>query len=442
MWIAVTIVLMAGCGRKTVEMQPAVISGNSMGAALAGEHRQADCPRCRYHLVFDAAQRPGSGMVICPMCGDDSIAWSQTEPSGGTRCWMDTERRAPARWDVIGCVAPEGTPGGSGTSDRAREGNSNQQKLLVKRVAGLPGEQVSFRDGDLYVDDRICRKSLYDQQKVWLPVFDMRFVGGPEKLRGRLAVVEEAGRVEGWDFSESLIRFSPGVKPDAAGWSTVEYRHEPGFPRAPRFELPNLVLDEYSYNQGISSAMHPVFDLAIEMTVAADPDAEFGFRFLFPGSRIISADFLVGETGRSVVVRENELVLVERPVAWDGDWVGLTVSVIDAQVCVAVNGTVVFSMPCDPFQPDLEVGELPQRQLLLRARGGGMKIADFRIWRDAYLAWDHDFDAPAEADRKVSIPAGCYFLLGDNLPVSRDSRHWNPGPVPADHVLGQVFREK
>ena len=42
-----------------------------------------------------------------------------------------------------------------------------------------------------------------------------------------------------------------------------------------------------------------------------------------------------------------------------------------------------------------------------------------------------------ESIRPINVPHGHYYVLGDNRPVSNDSRHW--GLVPDDHITGRVW---
>ena len=70
-------------------------------------------------------------------------------------------------------------------------------------------------------------------------------------------------------------------------------------------------------------------------------------------------------------------------------------------------------------------------------RGGALEVNDLRIYRDIYytssLANTPRHSQGMSTDVKLDTDE--YFVLGDNSPVSNDSRFWNEGPV----VRGSMF---
>jgi hypothetical protein len=76
--------------------------------------------------------------------------------------------------------------------------------------------------------------------------------------------------------------------------------------------------------------------------------------------------------------------------------------------------------------------------MAIGAAGIGLQIEGLRVWRDVYyldpqgLSRRWEVQAPLGADE--------FALLGDNQPVSIDSRQWDPPAVGRRAVSGRVYR--
>lgn len=141
---------------KTFEAEAFVIPTGSMAPTLMGRHKDVECSQCNYRFQtsaseeIDAANNRRSGLRVvagvCPQCGfvlyfgdekpglkNDKIAPSFT----GDRILvskMTFDHREPARWDVSVFRSP-GDP----------------KINFIKRVVGLPNENLRVQYGDLFV---------------------------------------------------------------------------------------------------------------------------------------------------------------------------------------------------------------------------------------------------------------------------------------------------
>jgi len=74
--------------------------------------------------------------------------------------------------------------------------------------------------------------------------------------------------------------------------------------------------------------------------------------------------------------------------------------------------------------------------------GDRLKVLDGRVYRNGKLA-EEPFIKPCDPGggcnfpREITIPAGQYFMMGDNRGSSDDSRFW--GPIPNDWIIGGAF---
>jgi signal peptidase I len=133
------------------------IDGASMAPALCGAHLVVTCSDCGISFRCDAEHLPADGKLVCPNCGLREIDAGAFPVSAGDTVLVDRwplVGRGPRRGDVVAYSDP--IAGG----------------LAAKRVAGLPGERLSIRGGDLYANGQIVRKSLAAFRQVAILVHD------------------------------------------------------------------------------------------------------------------------------------------------------------------------------------------------------------------------------------------------------------------------------
>jgi signal peptidase I len=152
-----------------------VISTGSMAPHLLGFHKCVECPTCRYPFRFGVAYdtdgtgdhaaaleaSPDRQVAQCPNCGQAGIDLLAVPRNHGDQLLVfkpafDLQR--PQRWEVVVFRNPH-----------------NPLEAYVKRVVGLPGEQIQIIDGDLYADGSLCRKSWDEQCQLRIPVHVHRY---------------------------------------------------------------------------------------------------------------------------------------------------------------------------------------------------------------------------------------------------------------------------
>jgi len=391
------------------------IAGGSMGERLAGEHCRMVCEDCGQSFLCGLSPLPLHTRVICPNCGyaDNEIA--SAKKALGRRIFIDRASlmfRPPRRWEIIVLRNPV-----------------QADKIAVKRVIALPEETVHIAHGDIYINGRIARKSLEEQRAIALLVYDANH---PSRTSGSCWKSEKLP--SRWRSKAGHFVYSPGALDEPPDW--LSYHHSAGRSE-PQAAAP--ITDLSAYNQAAprrEEDVHAVTDLLLSFRFkfsdrrgtlfvrVDDGESLFETRLRFDKGvcELRRTNKLVGAETTAELTRQAGLQLVE-------------VSLFDRQYLLAINGKIVFALPRLTSGRDVRPAKTP---FAIGAQGNEVEIEDLKIFRDVYY-----YNSPPNSNGKDSVCLGPqeYFLLGDNCPISEDSRSWpNGGAVSARLLLGRLLK--
>lgn len=490
---------------RAFEVEGYMISTGSMAPALYGYHKRVVCPTCgeafTRGVAFDGSGafagdeddlQGGGKHAVCPNCGQGAISVDDVPRNHGDQLLVlkhAYELRPPKRWEVIVFRNP-----------------NHPVEAFVKRVAGLPGERVQVRDGDVYANGEICRKPLETQRAMRIAVFeaDRAPVGHKEwKPRwegdaGWTAETTAGGRTfafrppaagsgagddeefswlayhhrlrsggshetavpvrnvpEGFEVSDSPfvepVRFEPSPDDPFSGvlvavgavdddwerrlrdlWSDRAY--QAAVTKLVERSRESPITDGYAYNRSLGLTPNPVRDLMVEFALRVSEGGRFAVEMSDGRDRFrLVADAAAGTLSLVRAATGEELRSAALPAGLlEGDGATVEMSVMDRQVLVAVDGREPFAAWTYDEPVGGGKGIVGVR---LGATGAGAEVRSLVLYRDVHYT-------RGKARNGVDVPYGLedeYFVLGDNSPVSLDSRSWPDGAVPAKLLLGKPF---
>ena len=297
-----------------------------------------------------------------------------------------------------------------------------------------PGNRSGSRAGDIFVDGKIVRKSLPEIRAMRMLVHDSRFPASGCQTFSALAVSIRTRAIptaaSGWSRKTGQFAHSQPRRDARPRADWLVYRHwDPAHGRY------GPVRDFYGYNGGDLGADNEVADLGIEARLCVSEAVDVISVALRSGSDQFVVRIPVGRRGSIELLRNNQRQPLSNccnPFEEMGLWptiVTLEAAVVDRRVQVAIDGRLLF----DPFDYDdpLTAGSASESPVALGVRGGAVEVDDLRIYRDIYYT-SSLANTPRHSHGMVDgrqVGSDEYFVLGDNSPVSNDSRFWNEGPV-------------
>jgi signal peptidase I len=309
--------------------------------------------------------------------------------------------RDPLRWEVVVFRHP---------LERSMD--------MVKRLVGMPGEELEIRGGDVWVRPdggdawRIPERSRAVQQETW-----KRVPSGPASWTSKQGA---------WSASASeLVARQPGRALFRDG-EPIRDEYLDGYPEAVRDALgtrsrggKNLVGDlRLSCEVRVEASCA---ELALVLT-----EGRRVYRFTLPGPAGAES------TGTGAI----ELVTPEpanggaphrveaaggAPRLRAGRWTRVAAQNLDDRLSLEIDGEIVAELDITPAANS-------SATLALEVAGGGATFGELTVSRDIFYVSEDVHTS------SVAIPAGYYLMLGDNTQDSADSRDWRstsfewPGP--------------
>jgi len=416
-WVlAIGLVVRTWCVQGLVV--PFQVTSGSMAETLLGPHRRIVCPDCGFAFACGSDQRLPGARAACSNCGHGDITLDQWPELAGDRLMVDKASfrlRGPRRFEVVAFRDPQ-----------------RESHIAVKRVVGLPGESIQIRDGDIYVGGEIVRKTLAQQRAMAVLVHDTGF---PPRLDPGTPARWQAERSDShWLVQDGC--FSHPEVPGEAGMDWLGYVHRRRIPGAGKRTEEGPITNQCSCNQG-SPGRGENFEPATDLMLA--------FRVVRTGRRGELAvrigdgreEFEVwidSEDGRCRVFRNGAPTRFEQrdSAAIGLDAARVEVSTFDRQLLVALGGRPAVVML---YQRSDQPRRRESRPVAIGCQGLGIEVHDVQVYRDVYYTDPGGGHGRWGLDSPVQLAGDGYFVLGDNSPISEDSRTWPQGPALSGGLL-------
>jgi signal peptidase I len=390
--------------------------------------------------------------VDCPNCGHSTRAFSSPydnaddEPNApmkmsGDRLLVDKNvysLRSPRRWEPAVFRCP-----------------SDLTKPYVKRVVGLPGEQIQVFDGDVYINGRLTRKTLGECRETCIPIFDMNFVPKDDGWAKRWSVDRQPAEA-GAPHNEAALNLS-GAELRLDGASSTHhpvwavYTHH-RYDDATHMEVEEVIRDGFVYNgdsaeRGWKPETRPsavaVHDLLLSFEVVILSGSGSLQCRMTDGQDVVIAGCPAGATQAEAELRhEGKFDVVrggKRKPLEAGKKYRVEMAFVDRRVSFAIDGAEPFAAYDLNSCTDRKELIAP---LAIGAQGINIAVRDLKISRDIF----YRSSGRNGVDSPVQLGADEYFMLGDNSANSEDSRAWYllerpnwSGGVPERNFLGKPF---
>ncbi len=436
----VVLTLSVGCKKykppkmsTSKNVRKGAIVGSSMAPCLAGKHYQCKCSDCGNTFRCDIEQADEREFLVCPNCGFGKIdrhnpAYCKPMPEQAVEITL--EGPPPQRWQMV-------------VFSMLRMADP-VSKTGIKRVVGMPGEVITFHDGNVFANGTLLQKPIDIQKKVRVPVYDSNFYSD----RFKRWVGFEGAK---WNCDSKRIGPVGSTKGELV-WAT--YQQHRCYATKKDADKVVSIEDNYGFNQSLTRDLHSVDEIFLEADVEYSASSIVGLRYR---RQSVDYEFQIDIAKKSLTfttvgARRNDgkreestwrdsmtNSLVRHAIDGSGK-LKLELTSFDSQLVLFINQKQVFTLQIEPETVDDDATEAVDNstgdpmQIQIGVNDPAASFRRIRIWRDLYY-----YPAPETAQKNSELDAmDGFIVLGDNVPISVDSRHWNMPSVAAPFVIGTV----
>ncbi len=294
--------------------------------------------------------------------------------------------RDPERWEVVIFKYP-----------------LNRAQNFVKRLVGMPGEQLRIQHGDVWTRTndsenwRIPRRPANVQRTHWKAID----VGAPAGGASWKSGAGGSAAIDGQNVSASA---PARVEFCAHGSGSILDTYTHGYPAGMRAKLQSMPAHR-------SSNRHPVGDLRVSGKLNCQGDSALAI-VLREGQRSYRFELGGGKARIEIEWAPNEGFeprSIETALALPRN-VAFAVENLDDVLALEIDGQVLLSLPGEPAANQ-------NSAVALSFERGEAQLEDLQVYRDVYYT-------PGGWSDSWTIPPGHHFMLGDNTQDSSDSREW------------------
>tara|TARA_R110002049_G_scaffold285698_2_gene466804 strand:- start:9916 stop:11367 length:1452 start_codon:yes stop_codon:yes gene_type:complete len=381
------------------------VTGPSMAPTLLGEHYLADCTRCDHRgIAIDASSdEPLPTTVPCTLCGGTLSVDLETVHAGDVvEVQPGMNRREIKAGQLIAIRSEADSP------------------IRVKRLVAMPGQIVDQVDGRLTVDgerieDRLACDSLSQHPRLLVADSNRRAASSQNPIWTPLADSRE-----GWRRS------------DDGNWSTTTsapaqwmvYQHVNVYEN----NHPSAVLDEYPYNASLRRRLQNADRLGVTAELETTGPVRVEIAYWLPDqivvdtqtydrSQTIGSCTATAISPRGDIKATNQLSETKR-LSEAKQLSDSTQMLNELQTIVSPTAPVAIRI-----RPAAEHSKPKE----------SVSLSEIKIWKSInYRLRRTDKRSPYP----LMLADDQYFVLGDNVPVSIDSR--DHGPVDRDQIIGLI----